>query len=227
MKIKLIPVIHFFIVLVLINFVSFAQISDNEIQSPSEKNERRKLILEKREELQQERQQLRETRQEDRQINTQERQETRQLNQQQRQENRENNFCEKSQVSLNNRKERISKNLQRLTSNFDKTNSFLNNKITEFQSNNLDTQNLESKFSDLNSQQQQILSEQSNYLKSLTNFDTSLCLNDRKSYVESLKKLNSDTKNSRTKFGTYTSFLRSQVISEVKKLQESLKPENE
>lgn len=209
MKVKLNPSIYFLSLLVLINFISFAQIPENELQNSSEKNERRQLILEKREELQQERQ------------------ETRQIYKQQRQENRENNFCEKSLVSLNNRKERVSKNLQRLTSNFDKTNSFLNNKITEFQNNNLDIKNLESKFSYLNSQQQQILSEQSNYLKSLTSFDTNLCLNNRKSYVENLKKLNTDTKNSRTKFGTYSLFLRSEVIPEVKRLQESLKTKNE
>jgi chromosome segregation ATPase len=209
MKVKLNPSIYFLSLLVFINFISFAQIPENELQNSSEKNERRQLILEKREELQQEKQ------------------ETRQLNKQQRQENRENNFCEKSLVSLNNRKERVSKNLQRLSSNFDKTNLFLNNKITEFQDNNLDIKNLDSKFSYLNSQQQQILSEQSNYLKSLTSFDTNLCLSNRKSYVENLKKLNTDTKNSRTKFGTYSLFLRSEVISEVKRLQESLKTKNE
>lgn len=215
--------ILFIFSLFFLQVISMAQIPNNDF---SQKNVNQNSY-EKKNLMQENRQELRESRQEEKLMNIQERQNTRELNQQERQETRLTSFCERSQISLNNRKERVNNNIQKLSTNFDKTNSFINNKITEFQTLNLNTQNLENKMSELVKLQDQIISEQSSYSNSLNSFDTNLCLSDRKSYIENLKKLNSDTKNSRTKFGTYTSFLRSQVITEVKKLQESLNSTNE
>lgn len=213
----------FIFTLFFLQIISLAQIPNNDF---SQKNVNQNSY-EKKNLMQENRQELRESRQEEKQMNIQERQNTRELNQQERQETRLTSFCERSQISLNNRKERVNNNIQKLSTNFDKTNSFINNKITEFQTLNLNTQNLENKMSELVKLQDQIMSEQSSYSNSLNSFDTNLCLSDRKSYIENLKKLNSDTRNSKTKFGTYTSFLRSQVITEVKKLQESLNSTNE
>lgn len=129
--------------------------------------------------------------------------------------------CDKVSASVSKRLAHLQESLNKSTQAIANIEASVQSKIDTLKATGKDTTLIESNFAKFKTDAEQILAEKQVLINQLTTLSGTDCQADKKTFATSLKNFNNSLRTHTQNYGNLKSFLRTNAINEIKKLNES------
>lgn len=128
--------------------------------------------------------------------------------------------CQKISENIAKRSEVLSKSLSKSTQSISDIEASIQSKIDSLKTAGKDTSAIESNFNSFKTQATEVLAQRQVLITQLGTLAGTDCNADKKTFAQSLKNFNNSFRTHETTYGNLKSFLKSNVLAEIKKLNE-------
>jgi len=126
--------------------------------------------------------------------------------------------CEKVSSNITKRIEILNKSLAKSTQSISNIEASIQTKIDTLKASGKDTSLIETNFTSFKTQAQEVLAQRQVLITQLGNLSGTDCKADKKVFAQSLKNFNNSFRTHETDYGNLKSFLKTSVLTEIKKL---------